>query len=348
MSTVKNIIIQAGGRGSRLETLTLNKPKCLVPINNIPIIFYMFKKFPTANFKVIVDYKAEVLEKYLNTFAKYINFEVIKTDKKGTCSGIQESIFKLPEKEVFMIVWCDLILSDEFTFPHEPGNFMGISKDFECRWSYKNGLCIQEPSKTDGIAGLFIFKEPNVIRNIPEEGEFVKWLSTQTIDFERLDLTNSKEVGTMLSYYENATDKPKCRPFNRIDFKEDYIEKYPVTEQGKNIASDERNWYQTIMKYNYKHIPKVYNINPLKIERIDGQNIFEYQNLTIDQKKGILAKIIKILKELHSLDKPIKANNDDCILNYITKTFDRIKSVQDLIPFANDEFIKINGNILVL
>ena len=37
------IIIQAGGKGTRLEGLTRNKPKCLVPVNNLPIIFYAFQ-----------------------------------------------------------------------------------------------------------------------------------------------------------------------------------------------------------------------------------------------------------------------------------------------------------------
>jgi choline kinase len=36
---MRNIIIQAGGRGSRLEFLTVNKPKCLVSIDNLPVIF---------------------------------------------------------------------------------------------------------------------------------------------------------------------------------------------------------------------------------------------------------------------------------------------------------------------
>lgn len=42
------IIIQAGGKGTRLEGLTHNKPKCLVPVNNLPILFYAFKKFADA------------------------------------------------------------------------------------------------------------------------------------------------------------------------------------------------------------------------------------------------------------------------------------------------------------
>lgn len=34
-----HVIIQAGGKGTRLESLTRNRPKCLVPVDNRPMIF---------------------------------------------------------------------------------------------------------------------------------------------------------------------------------------------------------------------------------------------------------------------------------------------------------------------
>ena len=42
------IIVQAGGKGSRMQVLTRNKPKALVPVNNLPMIFHLFKKYPTV------------------------------------------------------------------------------------------------------------------------------------------------------------------------------------------------------------------------------------------------------------------------------------------------------------
>ena len=136
------IIIQAGGKGSRLEGLTLNKPKCLVAINNLPIIFHLFKKFPNADFTIIADYKIEVLEKYLKIFAQDYNYKIIKAPKQGTISGIKESINDFSDNERFMIIWCDLILSDDFKIP-DFGNWVGISKDFECRWAYVNNQFIK-------------------------------------------------------------------------------------------------------------------------------------------------------------------------------------------------------------
>lgn len=77
------IIIQAGGKGTRLEWLTRNKPKCLVPVNNLPIIFYAFQKFKDAEFTIIADYKADVLKKYLNTFASSYCYKIINITGGG-------------------------------------------------------------------------------------------------------------------------------------------------------------------------------------------------------------------------------------------------------------------------
>lgn len=62
------IIVQAGGKGSRMERLTRNKPKALVPVNNLPMIFHLFKRFPDKKFIIIGDYKFDVLKKYLRAF----------------------------------------------------------------------------------------------------------------------------------------------------------------------------------------------------------------------------------------------------------------------------------------
>ena len=37
------IIVQAGGKGTRLGRLTQNKPKALVPVENLPMLFHLFR-----------------------------------------------------------------------------------------------------------------------------------------------------------------------------------------------------------------------------------------------------------------------------------------------------------------
>ena len=112
----------------------------------------------------------------------------------GKISGIKDALKSQGDNEPFMILWCDLILSHNFTIPCEKGNYIGISKDFECRWSYIDNQFINEPSKENGVAGLFIFENKKYLADIKQEGAFVTWLKYQNIPFKRLNLNGSKEI----------------------------------------------------------------------------------------------------------------------------------------------------------
>ena len=336
------IIVQAGGRGSRLETLTTNKPKALVPVDNLPMIFHLFKKYPNAHFKVIADYKKDVLKKYLKAFAT-VDYEIIEPDKKGTSSGLKEAMKNIPKKSPFMLIWCDLVLSLGEGTSSPEFNYIGISKGFVCRWSYVDNTFKEEPSSENGVAGLFIFKDKSEIQDVPDEGEFVRYLSTKNINFKRFDMYGGLEIGTMLSYFQNELNKPKCRPLNKMEFKGDIVLKYDINEQGQKLAADEIAWYKKVVELGYTNIPKLYGYDPLVMEKIKGQNIFEYAFLTKGFKKALLTKIVDALKNLHNLLSPISANTDDCEENYITKTFDRLSKVYDLVPFAQNDTVKING-----
>ena len=73
----KFIIVQAGGKGTRMQILTRNKPKALVPVNNLPMIFHLFRKFPEKKFIIIGDYKYDVL-KHPNGLGLYI---IVKNER---------------------------------------------------------------------------------------------------------------------------------------------------------------------------------------------------------------------------------------------------------------------------
>lgn len=222
-------------------------------------------------------------------------------------------------------------------------NYLGISRDFPCRWSYYNNEFAETPSTENGVAGMFIFKNKAQIEDVPEEGEFVRYLSTKNLSFERLNMFGGLEIGTMLSYFQNELNKPKCRPFNKMEFKGDIVLKYPLNEQGKKLADDEIAWYKKVTELGYNDIPKIYGYDPLVMEKVKGQNVFEYAFLTKGFKRALLARIVNSLKNLHNLVDAIPARTEDCENNYITKTFDRLAVVQELVPFAKDEFVIVNG-----
>lgn len=344
---IQYIIVQAGGKGTRMEYLTRNKPKALVPIDNLPMIFHLFRKYPNAHYLVIGDYKYEVLERYLAAFADVAYDLIDARGKKGTCAGVSDALSFIPDGAPFMLTWCDLILPQEYKIPSEIGNYIGISKDFRCRWSYEDGLFEENPSSEHGVAGHFLFAEKTEIADVPDEGEFVRWLGDAAISgrngeertFRELPLYRTKEYGLLSEYPEQKGGR--CRPFNRITVDGDRITKEGIDEQGRMLAVRERAWYEKVRNEGFTSIPRIYETDPLVMERIDGRNIFDYK-LSAEEKKDVLSQLIGCLSSLHEME-GCKADDASYYEAYIGKTFDRLKKVRKLVPFAADEYITING-----
>ncbi len=335
------IIVQAGGKGTRMQYLTHNKPKALVPVNNLPIIFHLFRKYPDKKFIIIGDYKYEVLEKYLSAFAE-VDYEMVNASgHTGTCAGLNLALDKVPINEPFMLIWSDLILPEDFAVDVIPvSNYVGTSLGFECRWKYENAIFSEERSASCGVAGLFLFNDKTVLQDVPTDGEFVKWLSGEKIIFDTVTLARTKEYGLLSEY--NKLPKAKCRPFNKIAVTDDYIIKEGINEQGRQLAVRERAWYEKVRSLGFANLPEIYATEPLKLERINGKNVYEYADLAIEQKQDILKQIVDCLQNLHVCG---SVAYDDISFEeaYISKTFDRLAKVKNLVPFADDEYIAING-----
>lgn len=337
------IIIQAGGKGTRLGQLAHNKPKGIVPVNNLPIIFHLFRQYPNRKFIIIGDYKYEVLEEYLESFCD-VDYLTVRAKGKGTCAGIKDALRLIPDNKRFMIVWSDLILDSNIDIDIEDKpNYIGISKDFECRWSFMNGKCVEVKSIEQGIAGLFIFENKKVISELPPEGELVRWFSEhEDIVFNELSLEHTKEIGTMLAYEANHKNGYTCRPFNSMEIEGDIIVKKPIDKQGEKLAIDERAWYREVTKYGFKQIPRIYEFEPLKMQKIDGTNIYK-TNLSLDDKKKVIDNLVDSLNTLHAFrhEQPDQYSNMNA---YYIKTIERLEKIRDLVPFADKRNITINGN----
>ncbi len=334
------IVVQAGGKGTRLGRLTKNKPKALVPVDNLPMLFHLFRKYPESRYVIIGDYKCQVLERYLAAFAG-VNYELVNAaGRTGTCAGLRQALEKLPENEPFLLIWSDLILPEDFRLPEEPGDYIGIAKDFPCRWKYENGAFAEERSDRFGVAGLFTFRDKSVLAAVPEEGELVRWLAGTGRRFESLPLYRVREYGLLEEYEKLET--ARCRPFNRTYIEDGCFVKEPIDEQGRRLAKREAAWYRKIQGRQFSSIPRIVSYEPLKMELIDGKAVYEYEGLSGAEKRSILRQIISCLKSVQALE-TVPADRESFYEAYVGKTFQRLEKVRELVPFAGDETVTVNG-----
>ena len=204
MKTPSQIIVQAGGKGTRLGHLTQNKPKCLVSIHGKPLLYHLFSLYPDSTFQVIGDYKSDVLEQYLATVTPKCDFHFIKASGTGTGSGIAQALKNISENEDILLLWCDLLLAKDYLNCASldiDSLQIGLSRSFPCRWSLNDeGKLVHEASDRTGVAGFFRFPQKSWISDIPESAEFVRWLSQKNFNFQKVFLDDSLEVGTTKAY----------------------------------------------------------------------------------------------------------------------------------------------------
>lgn len=337
------IIIQAGGKGTRLGYITKNKPKALVSIDNLPMIFHLFRKYPDKRYIIIADYKKDVLRNYLSCFAdvKYIVVDALGT---GTCAGVKQAINLIPDNSSFMLIWSDLILPENFSLPDErdgsfQSDYIGISGTFSCRWKYENGVLVEERSTEHGVAGFFLFKNKSTIQDVPENGELVRWMRDNNLHFKEISLAGTREYGVLEEY--ERLEQTKTRPFNKITIEGNVLTKEAVDEQGKQLGRLECAWYMKACDKGIKGLPAVYDTSPLKMEFIKGRNIYDC-NYGYDEKKRILTNLVEILKNLHESER-IPTDSFSIKEAYFNKTMRRLSCIRDLVPFSTERYIRING-----
>lgn len=108
---IKKAMIMAAGVGSRLDPLTQDVPKPLVPIANRPVMDILFEQLLNIGVKDVVAntyYKAEqIIQRYKNNDIG-INFNYI-TEKElsGTAGGVKKCQFFFEEGEDFLILSAD-------------------------------------------------------------------------------------------------------------------------------------------------------------------------------------------------------------------------------------------------
>jgi len=338
-----NIIVQAGGRGSRLRHHTWNKPKCLVSVRGKPILYHLFDRFPDAKFYVIGDYLYDQLDKYIVSNDPGVNVTLVRAEGTGTASGIAQAAEHCDPAEPVMLIWSDIIVHD-FDYPIDLASCTVYTTDaFACRWSYDGqwGL-VEQTSHTYGIPGIFHFENPATLQSVPTSGEFVRWFSENVKYYKLQNASNIEELGDFATIENDNDSVGFCRFFNSVIVEQDRVIKKAIDPEYSHLVDGEIEWYYKVHKLGFKRIPKILGTDPLVMSRIQGQHVWEMQDLTHREQRALLSDLLLTLQDLHSRADEI-AKPKDVHAVYVEKTKQRVHSVEKLIPGVGNESLTING-----
>jgi GTP:adenosylcobinamide-phosphate guanylyltransferase len=339
------VIVQAGGRGSRLRHHTWNKPKCLVSVRGKPILYHLFDAFPEAKFIVIGDYLFSLLETYLKVNPPAVDYQLVKTDDKGTASGIGSALGLIPKSSPVVLTWSDLIISKVPEFSDSQFPVVVTTDAFTCRWTV-NGLggLHEFPGTRNGIAGLFYFSRAELFPTPPRSGEFVRWFSINVPRYDLLKCDDIEELGDFTTIEKGNDRAGFCRFFNKvvIDETSNNVTKTVLDLTYEDVHHNEIAWYRQASKLGFRRIPKIYSEAPLVMERVYGLHAYGANDFTERERRAVLADYLDALIALHDLGtRP--ASLDEIKSVYIEKTRSRVESVSALIPMFERDAVTVNG-----
>jgi glucose-1-phosphate cytidylyltransferase len=105
-NNISQVVLLAGGKGTRMRELTELLPKPMVEIGNKPVLVHLmniFNNFKKFNFLIATGYKHDIIENY---FSDFENVKVIETGLETNTGG---RLFKLEEflDENFLLTYGD-------------------------------------------------------------------------------------------------------------------------------------------------------------------------------------------------------------------------------------------------
>ena len=180
------VIIMAGGQGTRLRPLTNVLPKPLIPIGEQTMLEDIMDRFVECgchNFYISVNYKAEIIRRYLDNLGKsQYNISYFQEDKPlGTAGSLH--LLKHKIKDTFFVSNCDIIIDEDYgeilryhRENHNEITVVAAIKDMSIPYgtleTKEEGLLAdikEKPEFTFKInTGMYIL-EPKLINEIPQD-----------------------------------------------------------------------------------------------------------------------------------------------------------------------------------
>lgn len=173
MANSPKVILLCGGKGERLRPLTSNTPKPLIPLNNKPILSYIFEHlegYKLNDFIIATGYKAEKIDSFMDSIKPSFSY---KTVNLGNADIIQriKGVSKFLDSD-FMVLYGDT-LSDL-----NINNLIKFHKNHKCPATISVW-----PLKTQ--FGLVEINSDDLVTSFQEKPVLDKWINIGYFYFDR-------------------------------------------------------------------------------------------------------------------------------------------------------------------
>ena len=345
----KQLIVLMAGHGTRLYPLTLNMPKALLSVKQMPSIYNMLipliKDGLTDITFVVNDENRYLIEQFMkNSFNNIkIDFKyVVQRDFSGPGIALKMTKDLIKKKTI-------LLLGDtlcEYPTDYSKSFIVGqkVAKEkanMYCMISTDSNDKIigleDKPQKTNAsyaAIGLYYFKNYKLLKKILEEdiqkdgaeyqlsSYFYKYMEKEAIYLEKT--TSWEDIGTLENYMETNKKNFNCRSFNSL-----FLDNLSVLHKKStwNKISSEMNWYKEVANTDFEKItPKFYKNNKFDneygIEYYDYLTLSEYFTfypLINYNKNYIFEKLFENLMNIYSKNKIISLSFRDYMQEMLLK-----------------------------
>ncbi|MDB9722258.1 glucose-1-phosphate cytidylyltransferase [Nitrosopumilus sp.] len=178
------VVILAGGKGTRMSEETHLKPKPMVEIGGMPILWHIMKNFNhygINDFVICCGYKGNIIKNYFKNIEEDWNVTCVNTGLNSMTGGRLKRIKKLVEEETFCFTYGDTLndvkINSLINFHKKKSKIATVTA---CQPTEKYGILDiknntvvsfkeKPPMKNIWVNGGYFILEPNVFDYIKDD-----------------------------------------------------------------------------------------------------------------------------------------------------------------------------------
>jgi NDP-sugar pyrophosphorylase family protein len=365
MKDICDLIISCAGIGSRMQVISSEIHKSLIPYKNAPILYHLVSQVPDElKIGILLGYKAGQIKDFLELAFPKKEMEFIYVDDYSSgAAGTAVSLLQAEGhvKNNFWYLPCDAFFDEilpsiltsnptqttlfvsELNTVENPEDYTTIDADND---GALNGLVfkldystLKNPQIFTGL--MFVYEAPLFFKELRSNGyqEFVSAFQKNTKNIACIQVKGWRDMGTPIEYKKHVALTAE------YDFSKPHEKTYVLSNIIIKFISDDKEIKRKLIKPKNNPVAYPNNVqtkgNFISYSKVQGQTLYEFGN------KDIFVSLLEWL----SLNVWKTQNQDitsDLRTFYMDKTLLRVKNIREKLPYSFKDSHIINEHIKIV